>query len=336
MRAAVLSEFERPLEITDLPKPEPLDDEVLIRVRATGLCGTDLKLQAGAFRATTRLPLVPGHEVAGEIVEGATDLACGQRVSCYVYETCGSCLWCRAGRPTLCPDRVRMGLERNGGLAQFAIVKRANLIPFSDDLAFEKAAVSMDAVASPWGALHGRARIRSGERVLVVGAGGLGINGVQIARAAGCSVAVVDPVASHRELALERGAELAVDPDDAGEIHAWSDIGIDLALETSGARAGFDTAAAALRAGGRVVCCGYYPGTEYGLDSARLVLNEIDVMGSVSASLPLARDALRAVEAGEVTPPIMEVVPLDAVNEALDTLRRGGVLGRMVVTPPDA
>jgi D-arabinose 1-dehydrogenase-like Zn-dependent alcohol dehydrogenase len=333
MRAAVLTKFACPLEIADLPRPEPSADEVLIRVRATGLCGTDLKLQAGAFRDTTRLPLVPGHEVAGELVEAANGLEAGQRVSCYLYETCGRCLWCRSERQTLCPHRVRMGLERDGGLAEFATVKRANLLPFSDDLPFESAAVSMDAVASPWAALHGRARIRSGEHVLVVGSGGLGSNGVQIARAAGCAVAVVDPVASHRDLALESGAALAVAPDAAEEVRAWSDVGVDVALETSGARAGFDTAAAAVRPGGRVVCCGYQPGTEYGLDSARLVLKEIDVMGSVSASLPLARDALHAVEAGEVRPAIMEVVPLEAVNEALETLRRGGVLGRMVVTP---
>jgi 2-desacetyl-2-hydroxyethyl bacteriochlorophyllide A dehydrogenase len=333
MRAAVLTKFTRPLEITEVPTPEPSDDEVLIRVRATGLCGTDLKLQGGAFGDSTPLPIVPGHEVAGEIVEDTDGLRAGQRVSCYVYETCGSCLWCRAGRQTLCPHRVRIGLERNGGLAEFAVVKRANLLPFSDELSFESAAVCMDAVASPWGALHGRAKIRQGERLLVAGAGGLGINGVQIARAAGCLVAVVDPVASHRDLALESGAELAVAPEAAEEIRAWSDIGVDVALDTSGARAGFDTAAAALRPGGRVVCCGYYPGTEYGLDSARLVLKEIDVMGSVSASLPLARDALHAVETGVVKPPIMKVLPLDAVNHALDTLRAGGVLGRMVVTP---
>ena len=74
MKAAVLSEFDRPLEITELPRPEPRNDEVLIRVRATGLCGTDIKLQAGAFRDTTRLPLVPGHEVAGELVDAADEL----------------------------------------------------------------------------------------------------------------------------------------------------------------------------------------------------------------------------------------------------------------------
>jgi D-arabinose 1-dehydrogenase-like Zn-dependent alcohol dehydrogenase len=333
MRAAVLTNFARPLSIDDVEKPAPRDDEVLIRVRATGLCGTDLKLQSGAFKDTTRLPLVPGHEVAGELLEDADGLEAGQRVACYLYETCGTCLWCKAGRQTLCPQRIRLGLERDGGLAEYAIVKRANLLPFSDDLAFEAAAVSMDAVASPWGALHGRGKIRSGERVLIVGAGGLGINAVQIARAAGCPVAVIDPVASHRALATESGAQLAVAPDAAAEVRAWSDVGVDVALDTSGARAGFDAAAAAVRPGGRVVCCGYYPGTEYGLDSARLVLKEIDVMGSVSAPLALARDALEAVEAGHVKPPIMEILPLEAVNDALDALRSGSVLGRMVVTP---
>src|SRR3954468_18475622 len=101
MRAAVLTNFARPLSIADVATPEPRDDEVLIRVRATGLCGTDLKLQRGAFKDTTRLPLVPGHEVAGELLEDGDGLEAGQRVACYVYETCGTCRWCEAGRQTL-------------------------------------------------------------------------------------------------------------------------------------------------------------------------------------------------------------------------------------------
>lgn len=333
MRAAVLTKYASPLEVAEVPTPEPSEDQVLVGVRATGLCGTDLKLRAGAFRETSPLPIIPGHEVAGEIVSDGGELRAGQRVACYLYETCGNCLWCRANRQTLCPHRVRIGLERDGGLAEYVAISRSNVIPFSSDLAFEAAAVAMDAVSSPWGALHGRAGIQAGERVLVVGSGGLGINGVQIARAAGCAVAVVDPVASHRELALERGAELAVGPEAAELVGEWSEVGVDVALETSGARAGFDTAAAGVRPGGRVVCCGYYPGVEYGLDSARLVLKEIEVMGSVSAPPHLAHAALRAVEAGDVQPPIMDTVALDQVNAALERLQRGAVLGRIVVTP---
>jgi len=333
MRAAVLTDYDQPLRITDVPEPQPADDEVLVRVRATGLCGTDLKLRSGAFRATSPLPIVPGHEVAGELVQDAGDLRAGQRVACYIYDTCGRCRWCRDGRQTLCPHRIRIGLERDGGLAELVAVPVSTLLPFGDELPFELGAVAMDAVASPWGALHGRAHIRPGDRVLVVGSGGLGINGVQIARAAGCAVAVVDPVASHRELAVEAGAELAVAPEEAARVAEWSGDGVDVALETSGARAGFDTAAAAVRPGGRVVCCGYYPGLEYGLDSLRLVIKELDILGSVCAPMPLARDALRAVETGDVRPPIMDVVGLEDVNAALDRLAAGGVLGRMVVTP---
>jgi D-arabinose 1-dehydrogenase-like Zn-dependent alcohol dehydrogenase len=333
VKAAVLYDYDHPLEVQDVEEPHPSDGEVLVRVRATGLCGTDLKLSSGAFRGSSPLPIIPGHEVAGELMEDVDGLPAGQPVACYLYETCEHCRWCESGRVTLCPHRVRIGLERNGGLAEYVAVKVTNLLPFSGRLQAELAAVAMDAVSSPWAALHGRAKIQAGERLLVVGSGGLGANGVQIAVLAGAAVAVVDPVESHRQLALDRGAELAVSPPETDEIRAWSSDGVDIALETSGARGGFDVAAAAVRPGGRVVCCGYYPGVEYGLDSARLVLKEIDIMGSVAASRPQAAAALAAVDRGEIKPPIMEIVPLERVNDALDRLRSGGVVGRMVIQP---
>jgi D-arabinose 1-dehydrogenase-like Zn-dependent alcohol dehydrogenase len=333
MRAAILERFSEPLRVKDVPVPEPTDGEALVRVRAAGLCGTDLKLASGALGGAGRLPLIPGHEIAGELVEAAGGLGSGQRVACYLYDTCGTCRWCRSGQNTLCPDAVRLGVERDGGLAEYVAVPRRNLLPISADVAFESAAVAMDAVTAPWGALHGHGAVKAGESVLVVGSGGLGLNGVQIARDAGARVAVVDPVASHRALAEELGAELAVAPEEAGEIAGWSDGGVDLSLETSGVRAGFDVAVECLRRGGRVVCCGYQPGTEYGLDSSRLVLEEISVHGSRSASREEAEAALRAVESGRVRPPVTERLPLDRVNEALDRLRAREVAGRLVIEP---
>jgi D-arabinose 1-dehydrogenase-like Zn-dependent alcohol dehydrogenase len=215
------------------------------------------------------------------------------------------------------------------------VAARANLLPFGDAIDATAAAVAMDAVTSPWGALHGRAAIQAGERLVVVGCGGLGLNAIQIATAAGARVAAVDPVAAHRELALANGAEIAVDPDQAaaGAVHGWAPGGADLALETSGRRAGFLTAAAALRAGGRVVCNGYQPGVEYGMDSARLVLEEITILGSRVGTLVDARDALAAVESGAVVPQIMRTAPLSDINEALDALAAGRVDGRIVITP---
>lgn len=330
MRAAVLRAFDAPLEIGEVPDPRPAGDEVLVRVRAAGVCGTDLKIVGGAF-PDLELPLIPGHEVAGEIAGDGGDLAEGQRVACYFYDPCGECRFCRAGDESLCPASRRLGFERDGGLADLVSVRRRNVLPFGNDLPFELAAVSMDAVLSPWHALYRRAGLRAGETVVVTGVGGLGLSGIAIATRAGARVAALDPLPAHREAALSLGAELALDPGDVASVREWSEGGADLALETSGARAGFEDAVASLRRGGRVVCCGYRPGLEYGLDSARLVLEEITVLGSRAGTRDDARAALAAVERGEVRPPIAAHLPLEHVNDALDRLAAGGALGRLVI-----
>jgi alcohol dehydrogenase, propanol-preferring len=332
LRAAVLREFGRPLELADVPLPEPADDEALVRVRAAGVCGTDLKITGGAFTGTP-LPIIPGHEVAGELVEAVGGLARGQRVACYIYDPCGECRWCREERPTLCPRSRRIGFERDGGLAEYITVPRRNLIPFAEGLAFELAAVCMDAVMSPWRALSVHAAVQPGETVVVAGAGGLGLSGIQIARALGARVAAIDPVASHRDLAVAMGAELAVEPGRLEALREWVAGGADVGFEASGARTGFDAVAACLRPGGRLVCCGYAQGVEYGIESSRLVLEEIAVMGSRNGAPEDARAALRALEEGRVKPHVMEALTLEEANRALDLLRAGEVAGRLVVRP---
>lgn len=332
MKAAVLESFSQPLVITEVPEPEPADDEVVVEVRAVGLCGTDLKIVSGAL-GNTPLPLIPGHEVAGVVMADAGPFERGQRVACYIYNPCGSCRWCHAGQETLCPFSRRIGFERDGGLARYICMKQRNVLPFGNELSFDAAAVCMDAVTSPWRALVVRAALQAGELLVIAGAGGLGLNGLQIARSLGARVAVIDPVESHRAAALELGAELAVDPAEGGQIRDWAEGGADVGLETSGVRAGFDGAAACLRDGGRIVCCGYKPGLEYGLDSSHLVLREISVLGSRAGTRDDTRAALEAVERGAVRPLVTEYMPLDAINDALQRLRSQEVLGRIVIQP---
>jgi D-arabinose 1-dehydrogenase-like Zn-dependent alcohol dehydrogenase len=331
MRAAVLREYGEPLDLTSVPDPIPADGEALLRVSAVGLCGTDLKLLSGALAHLATLPLIPGHEVCGRVVHGGGPELDGQRVACYLYESCGSCRVCIAGHTTACRAAVRIGTERDGGLATFLAVKRENLIPVADNVSDEQAAVAMDAVTAPWSALHRQASIGPGSLVLIVGAGGLGIHAVQIARTAGARVAVVDVSSSRRERALELGAQLALDPGDAGKLREWSEGGFDLALECSGRREGFEVAVNALRPGARVVCNGYAPGAEYAVDSLKLVLDELEIVGSRLGTLESAQAALGAVERGDVVPEIGMVVGFDDVNDAFGALAEGSVDGRIVV-----
>jgi D-arabinose 1-dehydrogenase-like Zn-dependent alcohol dehydrogenase len=331
MRAAMLHAYNRPIEVVEVDKPEVGADEALVKVHAVGICGTDLKITSGLFPDTTPLPLIIGHEIAGELVEPCGNLQAGQRVACYFYNPCGHCRWCLADQETICPHSRRIGFEQHGGLADYVKIRQTNLLPFSEKLPYEVAAVTMDAVASPWHALMGRARMQKGESVGIVGAGGLGLNGVQIACSVGAHVAAIDLVASHRAEAVRLGAELAIAPEEIELVRQWSQGGCDVVFEASGARAGFESAVAIVRPGGRLVCCGYRPGVEYGLDSAHLVLQEITVLGSRAASLKAARAALRAVEQGAVQPVIMGYLPIEKINWALEQLRAGEVLGRFVV-----
>jgi propanol-preferring alcohol dehydrogenase len=330
VKAAVLERFNEPLRVQDVPDPRPAAGEVVVRVRATGLCGTDLKVNSGVL-PSVKLPLIPGHEVAGELADDVGELKRGQPVACYLYEWCGTCRVCRLGLNSLCGDLVRLGVERDGGLAEYVALPARNVLPIGPDLPFEHAATSMDAVLTPWRGLRRRADVKEGEFVAVVGAGGLGLNAVQIATMVGARAAVVDPAASHRAAALEVGAELALAPQDAGRLREWSGGGADIAVDSSGVPAGFRTAFDAVRPGGRVVCLGYKVGTDYAFDSKRIPLEEITILGARVGTAADARDVLDAVQAGHIRPTVTQRVALDEVNTALGHLEAGTVIGRIVI-----
>ncbi len=334
MRAALIREFGAPLETAEVPDPVPRPGEVLVRVRAAGICATDVKLAAGQTDPPPPLPHIPGHEVAGEVASRDTDLAPGTRVACHIVDACNECPRCRRGLPILCAEARRLGLDVPGGMAEYVAVPRAQVIPIDDATPFEHAAVAMDSVTSPWHALHVTGAVRAEELVVVVGVGGLGGAAVQLAVAAGARVAAIDVAPDRREEALRLGAEIAPAPEDAAEAIAdWSVGGADMAMELSGVRAGFDLAAACVRGGGRVVCCGYAPGVEYGMDSVRLVLENISILGSRNLTLEDSKAALGALARGDVTPQIADRIGLDGVNDALDRLREGRAGGRIVVMP---
>jgi D-arabinose 1-dehydrogenase-like Zn-dependent alcohol dehydrogenase len=334
MNAALLTEFGTPLVLARLDRPQPGPGEALIRVRAAGLCGTDLKVAAGIMRPGLALPAVIGHEIAGDVVSTPDgSLPPGTRVACYPYLPCGECASCVRGDTNTCARIQLVGLDRQGGLAEYLTVPVTSLIPFAEHTDFAAAAVSMDAVATTWHALYGRGRIITpGDRVVVIGAGGLGLNGVQIAVGAGARVAMVDRNPVRREAVLDYGADRAVAFDDTDSLRDWSALGADLILEATGSRVGFDTAVSLLASGGRVVCCGHTPGLEFGLESTGMVGRELSVLGSRGSTFTDAAAALAAVDRGDIDPPIDSVYRLDQVDAAFARLASRQALGRVVIT----
>ncbi|MDP2710457.1 MAG: zinc-binding dehydrogenase [Solirubrobacteraceae bacterium] len=331
MKAAVLRRFDDEMVIEDRPEPTPGEDQTLVRVHAVGLCGTDLKIASGALPGI-KVPLVLGHEVAGEVVKtGNGAFQPGQRVACYFYGSCGTCLWCKAGQPTLCPAVSRLGFERDGGLCELLCVDDAHLLAIADRVEYVGAAVAMDALTTPWHAIHAKMVLQPSETVAIVGAGGLGLHAVQIAVRAGADVVVVEPRAGARAMATELGAAQALSPTDHQRLAQARRDGVDAVLELSGTVSGFGVAAQLVRPGGRIVCCGYQPSLTFGIDSSRLVLDEVAVLGSRAGSKDDAEQVLAAVQADEIHPIIASRHPLSEVNEAMTRLREGPT-GRVVVT----
>ncbi|HCU91874.1 MAG TPA: butanediol dehydrogenase [Actinobacteria bacterium] len=329
MQAALLREFGK-LEVEEVPVPEPGPGEVLVRVKACGICGTDLEewlsgplfIPAATPHPVTgaRAPLVLGHEFAGEITaagDGVTEPSPGQRVAVDTIVYCGTCHWCRRGEVIRCPSLGALGLHGDGGLAVLCNAPARMCLPVPDSVADDEAALA-EPLAVAVRALR-RGGLRPGERVAVVGLGAVGLMAVQAAAAFGAgSVAVVEPLPERRALAMRLGADRHVPPADAAALQA------DVAVECAGSPAAIETAVRALRAGGRAVVLGIgtRPAEVAPLD---LVIGEKSIIGSLShvwdedfriALGLLGRGAVQA------TPLITDRIPLSAaVSGGLALLR---------------
>jgi 2-desacetyl-2-hydroxyethyl bacteriochlorophyllide A dehydrogenase len=340
VRAAVLEAFGEPLTIAeDVAEPAPGAHEVLVRTRAAGICRTDLKVIDGVI-PTVELPRIPGHEIAGEVVaigSAVTTSSVGDRVLVVLDLSCGTCRYCRVGQLDHCAALRRLGMEQDGGLAEFVRVPAGNLIVLPDRMGFADAAVIPDAVGSPYHAVVRLAQVRPAQTVAIYGLGGLGLSAVQIAALCGASVIAIARTPERRAMAEELGASASIDPNAGpvadqvrdltrGEgVHAFFDlVGIDGSAEQ---------ALAACRKGGSVVILGY---SVPRLDApmVRLVYDEINIRGSRGSTREDLHQVVDLVEKGALAPIIGEQGPLDEINPALDRLRAGAVIGRSVVAFP--
>ena len=237
MKAAVLKAAESPVEFEARKQPSPGRGDVLIRVRACGVCAGDLLVQQGTFPGV-RYPIVPGHEIAGvvePIGEGVTWPQPGDRVGLSaLYSSCGYCSPCCAGNELYCAESTFTGVTNDGGYEEFMIARATYVAPLPEALDFADAAPLMCAGLTVYGALH-HAGFEPGDKVAVIGLGGLGHLGVLYARAMGGRVAVLSTRAEKEDQARALGAERFINlkaeiPNEA--LLAW-DGGANIILATS-------------------------------------------------------------------------------------------------------
>ena len=336
MKAAVLQAFGQPLALLDLPTPEPLADEVLLKVLACGVCHSDLHIVDGdtpGFRAGTKAQLIPGHEVAGTVVKrgaGVSHLEVGQRVGvAWLHHACGVCDLCLGGKENLCRKGTVTGMTVDGGYAEFMRAKASHALPIPDSLSSVEAAPLFCAGVTSYRALH-NAGVAPGQRVAVVGVGGLGHLAVQIAVAAGAEVIAVDVAEDKLAAARKLGAAHAFDArasDTAKAVRALG--GVHIAVVTSAARAAFELAFKLLRPTGTLAIVGLPPEPlQFG--ALAIVSGEYRIVGNAVGTRDDLRATLALAAAGKLRCHC-HTRPLAQANEALDEMRSGRVQGRTVL-----
>jgi len=331
MRAAVLRRAKEKLELEDRALPVPGHGEVLIRIRACGICHGDLMVQNGDF-PFVRFPIVPGHEITGVVESvgaGVDHPKPGARVGVpWLFSACGHCKYCILGDEILCVAGQYVGMTRDGGYQEFMVARADYVLPLPDSLGFADAAPLMCARLSVYSGLS-HAGFRPGDKVAVVGLGGLGNLAVLFARAMGGRVAVVSSTRGKEAQARELGAErfIYTGAGSAGEaLGAW-DGGADIILQVAPSLESANAAFPGLAPDGTFVLLAPVP---VAVDHFALCLRRQRLMGSSSGSRKELRATLDLAAVHGIRPQL-KCFPLSKADEALAELESTRPAGRMAV-----
>jgi S-(hydroxymethyl)glutathione dehydrogenase / alcohol dehydrogenase len=357
VRAAVLHSIDdEKIDIRDdVVAVGPGPGEVKIRLRAAGVCHSDLSARNGGLPQP--VPAILGHEASGDVVavgDGVTDLAAGDRVIASWLPPCGTCPSCLRGEPFLCMAHViaayiqprflvgetpAFGLAGCGAFAEEMVVPREGAVKIGDDVPYEVAALVGCGVMTGVGAVINTARVEPGAKVAVIGCGGVGIAAIQGARLSGAAVIVgVDTVASKHDAARHFGATHAVHPDELAGLSAQltGGEGFDYAFEVVGTPQTIRAAWAAARRGGTVVVVGAgRADQQVEFTPFELLFDGKQILGSLYGSADVRRDYARLLDlwrAGrlDLEGMITQRIRLDDIDDALAALGRGDVIRQVI------
>ncbi len=328
----------RPFELDEVARPEAGPGEVLVRVAAAGMCHTELHFESGLLDLGVA-PVTMGHEIAGTVEAvgaGVGNRRVGDRVLLYYYAGCGECEWCRRGEENLCGAlKAELGFFNDGGYAEYVVVPERNAVPLPDHVSLEEAAPIGCGVTT---AIHAcsLAGVSEGDVVAVYGVGAVGYGLIQVARLRGARVLAIGRNPAKLERARSLGGEpIAAAPgvDVAAAVRkATGGRGADVVFELVATNETMAASIAMLAKRGRLVFIGYSEDA-LTVHPIQLVITEARVMGSVGNTLEELKEAVRLVAEGKVSVTVDRVLPLASWAEGLDALRRGEVVGRVVLRP---
>jgi alcohol dehydrogenase, propanol-preferring len=338
MKAAVLREFKKPLSIEEVDQPQPDGHEVLIEVEACGVCHSDLHVADGDWPQIvpiTKMPLIPGHEIAGRVVErgmSVHDLEVGDRVGIpWVYWTCGECEFCREGNENLCTRQKITGVTVDGGYAEYVKAPASHATRIPEKLSCVEAAPLFCAGVTAYRALK-HAKIQPGQRLAVFGVGGLGHLAVQIGRGLGATVTAIDVSEEKLAQAKNLGASATLNATGVNVVKELRHAGgVHIALVTSGSKKAYDLAFPSVRPTGMLVVVGL-PSESLCFSPILMAATEVRIHASSVGTREDLQEILEMGAAGKVLCQT-STRPLAQVNEAMEQVRQGQVSGRIVLTP---
>ena len=317
--------------LLDMPSPQLAPGQVMIRVEAAGVCGSDLHIMDDDIKLNLRPPVIMGHEFCGVIEKAADDVSGwrpGDRVTAETtFRSCGRCRHCRTGGYNLCPEKELIGYVHNGCFARHCVVPVARLHRLPDRLSFEEGALC-EPLACTVHALLEMTTVHPGETVLIAGVGAIGLLAAQVARASGARVIAcgTQADAARLEVAARVGVQRTIDvtQEDALEItrSLTGEEGADLFADCSGSPDAARLGLTALRRGGRYCQIGLF-GRPFEFDLEQVAYKELRVVGSIGSKWTSWRTALRLLSRGQVDPrPLIdEPLPLTRWQEAFARAR---------------